>query len=96
MLGNLCAYAAAQMAEHPYDHVFLDRGAVQNEPDVTAVIMTYLWLKAGLKKLGEKCRRAVHSEMKQIHMKDTLIPIHRKDLTKEHRNAVLESHLLLK
>ena len=46
MLGNCYSYASAKMSEqeflHPDVHVFLNRGAVQNELDVTAVIMTQL------------------------------------------------------
>ena len=42
MAGNCYAYAAAKIEEqqvlHPY--VFFNHGSVQNEPDVTKVIMT--------------------------------------------------------
>ena len=62
--------------------MLFNHGAVHNEPDVTAFIMTQLSLKTGLKKWGKKARGAVHSDMKQIHTRDTFIPIHTKDLTK--------------
>ena len=63
---------------------------------MTSVIIDQMSLKEGLKKWGKKIRGSVHSYMKQIHMRDTCIPIHGKYLTKEHRNTILDSHLLLK
>ena len=93
--GNQYVYTAAQMVEyevlHPDAHVFFNSGAFQNEPDVTAVIMTQLSLKSGLKKWGKNVRGSVHSSMKQLHMRDTSVPLQRKDLTKEHRNTFLET-----
>ena len=64
--------------------------AVQNEPDVTVVIMSQISLKTGLKTWDKKGKIEVHSDMKQIHMKDTLIPLHRKDVTKEQRNTIID------
>ena len=46
--------------------------------------------------MGKKGSGKFHSEMKQLHMKDTFIPLHEKDLTKEHSNTILESHISLK
>ena len=65
-------------------------GEVQNETDVNAFIMTQLSHKAGLKKWGEKGRGAVYSEMKQLHMRYTFIPLDRNDLTEEQRKTILE------
>ena len=100
MPGNRYVYDDAQMAEqdvlYPYSHVFFNHGEVQNEPDVTTVIMTQISLKAGLKKWGNKVRGAVHSDMNQLHMRDTFIPLNRKELTEEQRNTILEYHLFLK
>ena len=76
--------------------MFFNRGAFNNEPDLTAVIMNQLSLKSGLKNWGEKGGGSVHSYIKQIHIRDTFIPIHRKEFTKEQRNTILESHLFLK
>ena len=46
MSGNCYAYAAAKMTEdevlNPDAHVFFNHGAVHNEPELTAVIMTKL------------------------------------------------------
>ena len=87
---------AEQEVLHPYAHVFFNHGAVQNELEVTAFIMDQLSLKSGLKKWGNKGRGAIHSEMNHIHMRDMFIPLHRKCLTKEQRDTILESHIFLK
>ena len=42
--------------------------------------MDQLLLKTCIKKWVEKGRGEVHSEKKQIHMRGTFIPIHKKDL----------------
>ena len=81
-VGNRYASATAQMADqevlHPDAHLLFNHGEVQNEPDVTVIIMYQLSLKAVLNKWGERGRGAFHLEMKQIHMGDTFIPLHRK------------------
>ena len=81
MSGNRYAYAAAQMDEHEVrhtdDHLFFDCGAVQNGLDVTAVIMTQLLLKSGLNRWGERVREEFNSEMKQLRMRETFIPLNR-------------------
>ena len=82
MSGKGYAYATEKMVEqevlHPDVHVFFNCGEVQNEPDVTAVITTQISLKSGLKKWGKKGRGSVHSDVEQLHMRDTFIPLHRK------------------
>ena len=74
----------------------LINGALQNELNVTAVIMTQISLKAGLNKWSKKGGGEVHSDMNQLHMRYMFILIHMKDLTKEQSNTTLESHILLK
>ena len=58
MAGNYYAYATAQMAEqevlYPYDNFFFRYVSLYNELDMTAVIMTRISLKAGLKKWIKK------------------------------------------
>ena len=71
-------------------------GSVQTEPDVTAVIITQISLKSGLKKWVKKARGIVHLEMKQLYTRDTFILIHSNESTEEQRNTILESHLILK
>jgi Reverse transcriptase (RNA-dependent DNA polymerase) len=65
-------------------------------PDVVAMIMTQLSLKAGLKAWGKKAEKAVYTEMKQLHIRNTFRPRRWKDLTKEQKDKLLESHLFLK
>ena len=76
--------------------MFFNRGSVQNEPDVTTVITNQLSLKERLNKWGEKGRGEVHSYTKHLHIRDTLIPLHRKELTEEQRNTILDSQISLK
>jgi hypothetical protein len=69
----------------------------QAEPDVVAMIMTQLSLKAGLKLWGKRAQAAVRSEMKQLHFCDTFKPLHWNELTPAvQKKTVLESHLFLK
>ena len=87
---------AEQEFLHPGAHVFFKRVAVQNEIDVNVVIITQISLREGLKKWVEKGRGAVHWENKKLHMRDTFISLHGKNLTEEQSNIILESHLLVK
>jgi hypothetical protein len=94
------AYAVTQLesqgALHPDTHMFFTQGMYQEEPDVVAMIMTQLSLKAGLKAWGDKAKAAVRSEMKQLHFRDTFKPFHWNELTHAQKLSVLESHMFLK
>ena len=46
----------------------------QQPPEVVAIIMTQLSLKAGLKAWKEKGYEGAFPEMKQLHMRDTFRP----------------------
>jgi Reverse transcriptase (RNA-dependent DNA polymerase) len=84
---------------HPDTHLSLlthETFATPTDPQVLATIMTQLSLKAGLKAWGDKASEAVHSEMKQLHFRDTFKPKHWKDLNETQRKSVLESHMFLK
>jgi hypothetical protein len=81
---------------HPDAHMFYNTGIERQEPDVVAAIMTQLSLKAGLKAWGSEAKEAVHSEMKQLHFRDTFKPMHWRDLTHQQRQTILESHMFLK
>ena len=100
MSGNTYAFAVTQLetygALHPDTHTFFQMDMQQAEPDVVAMIMTQLSLKAGLKRWGRKAEEAVHSEMKQLHFRDTFKPLHYHELTDAQKKTVLESHLFLK
>jgi hypothetical protein len=58
--------------------------------------MTQVSLKVGLRRWGDKAKEAVHSEMKQLHLRDTFTPLHYKALSETERKGVLESQMLLK
>jgi hypothetical protein len=100
MTGSRYGYAVTQLESqgvlHPDVHVFAQQDFYQSEPDVVAMAMTQLSLKAGLKAWGDKARDAVHSEMKQLHLRNTFKPKHLRELTHSQRQTVLESHMFLK
>ena len=60
---------------HPEDHIFSNRGITINDPDGLGAIMTQLSLNAGLKRWGNKGLSAINSNMNQLHMRDTLLPL---------------------
>jgi hypothetical protein len=94
------AYAVTQLETqgvlHPDAHMFFQRDMYRAEPDVAAAIMTQLSLKAGLKAWGDEAQKAVHSEMKQLHFRDTFNPMRWNELTHAQKASVLESHMFLK
>ena len=99
LTGQKYDYVSAQLEDgvlHPDAHMFAQEEFYQSEPDIVAYIMTQLLLKAGLKEWGEQAELAAHSEMKQLHMRNTFKPKHWKELTNEQRQTVLESHMFLK
>ena len=67
-------------ALHPDLHRKFCQVEMQEQPDVVAVIMTQLSLKMGVKSWKDKGRSAAKADMKQLHMRDTFIPKHYKDL----------------
>ena len=58
--------------------------------------MTQLSLKVVLNTWGEKGRKYVKSEMKQLHLRDTFDPQYRHELSTKEEPEVLESHMFLK
>ena len=98
--GNKYSYALTQMENigilHPKSHMFSKQVIKRHDTDVVGAIMTHLSLKEGLRIWGKKCRDAIHSETKQLHMRETFLPIHCKNMSYEQRNQTLESHLYLK
>ncbi len=70
---------------------------VQEErPDLVACIMTQLPLKVGLKEWGTEAHKAAHTEMKQLHFRDTFKPLHWHELSHTEKQTVLKSHMFLK
>ncbi len=100
MSGTKYSYAATQLESHgvlhPDAHMFTQGDFYQSEPDVVAMVMTQLSLKAGLKAWGENAHTAARHEMKQLHMRDTFKPMHWRELSHTQRQLVLESHMFLK
>jgi hypothetical protein len=100
MTGSRYGYAVTQLETqgvlHPDAHMFMQEDFYQSEPDVVAMVMTQLSLKAGLKAWGHRAHTAAHNEMKQLHLRDTFKPWHWRDLTHTQRQMVLESHMFLK
>jgi hypothetical protein len=94
------AYAVTQLDTqgvlHPDSHMFHQSDVHHSEPDVVEAIMTQLSLKAGLKAWGKDSQKAVHSEMKQLHFRDTFKRMRWTELTHAQRLIVLESHMFLK
>jgi hypothetical protein len=75
---------------HPDAH--LDSNCVL----VAHYIMAQFSMKVGLKPFKERGEEAVTKELSQLHFQDTFEPINPKDLNKEERLQVIESHLFLK
>ena len=58
--------------------------------------MTQLYLKVGLKTWGEKVRKDMKSETKQLYLRETVDPQHPHELSAKEKEGVLESHMFLK
>ena len=61
-----------------------------------SAIMTQLYLKLGLKTWGEKGKKAMKLDMRQLHLHDTFEPPHCHELPSKERVNVLESPMFLK
>jgi hypothetical protein len=100
MTGSKYLYMAMQLATqgvlNPDAHMFVQEDFYQAEPEVVAAIMMQLSLKAGLKEWGDRARMAAHSEMKQLHFRNTFKPKHWQELDDTQHQTVLESHMFLK
>ena len=74
---------------HP-DAYLLFNLSVEEQPSVIREIMTQLSLKVGLKTWGEKVRKSMKSDMRQIRLRDTFEPSHRHELSAKEKAEVLE------
>jgi hypothetical protein len=84
------AATTTYLVVHPDDH--LDQHYIL----IAHHIMTHYSMKAGMKKFKKCGKEAVSKELSQLHYRDTIEPLHPKDLNKQERNEVLEYHLFLK
>ena len=83
-------------ALHPDAHMMFNQIASRIPPKALIAILTQLSLNRGLKRWKEKGHKAAFGEMKQLHMRDTFRPKHKKKLTKKQKAEILESHMFLK
>ena len=83
-------------ALHPDAHMMFNQIASRIPPKALIAILTQLSLKKGLKRWKEKGHKAAFGKMKQLHMRDTFRPKHKKKLTKKQKAEILESHMFLK
>jgi hypothetical protein len=75
---------------HPEEH------EDQNRILVAHHIMTHHSKKADMKHFKERGEQAASKELHQLHFQDTFEPVDPKDLRREERQEVLESHMFLK
>jgi hypothetical protein len=91
-----CALQVAHDVLHPDAHMLAQEDFYQAEPDVVAMIMTQLSLKARLRHWGDRGYDAAYAEMKQLHMRDTFSPKHWEELSPLQKKTILESHMFVK
>ena len=65
---------------HPDAHLLFNL-SVEEQTSIVSEIMTQLSLKVELKTWGEKGRKAMNLETRQLHLCDTFEPRHRHDLS---------------
>ena len=70
--------------------------AFEEQQSVVSAIITQLSLKVGLKTWGEKGKKYMKSEMRQIHLRDTFEPQFRHEMSANEKAEVIESHMFLK
>jgi hypothetical protein len=75
---------------------FLQDTAYRYSPEIVAIVMTQLSLKAALKQWGDDAKVAVEAEAKQLHWRNSFKPVHWKDLNNDRRKCILESHVFVK
>ena len=74
-----------------------DSGIVMTTECTGEVLETpQMSLKAGLRAFGDDGAKAVQKEMKQLHHREVMIPVHKKNLTYEQRKEALAYLMFLK
>jgi hypothetical protein len=76
--------------------LFLQDTRYKYSSKVVEMVMTQLSLKAALKQWGKDAKAAVEAEAKQLHWRNSFRPVHWKDVDKERRKQILESHVFVK
>ena len=77
-------------------HIFFNQGMERNDPDIAGAILNHLSLKEGLEIWGKKGRDAIHSDMKQLHIRDTFLLVKWKNIWHYQKKQTMESHMFLK
>ena len=70
---------------HPDAHIFAQEFFYQAKTKVVIAIMTQLSFKVGLKEWRDKAHSASKRDMKHLHLMNTFIHIHMRDITYEER-----------
>ena len=70
---------------HPESHMFFNQGITIHDPYVVETMTTHISPKTGLKIWGKGGTDSIYSEMIQLHMRDTFLPLHWKNMSHEHR-----------
>ena len=98
MIGKKYESAMTQLEQqgtlHPDVHLPFNQ-AIEDQLSVVSMIMTQLYLKAGLKTWGDKAKMTMRSEMKQLHMRHTLGSRHWHELSAKEKAEGLEYHMFL-
>ena len=66
------------------------------QDEVLHIVMTQYSLKKGMALFGNEADESVVKEFTQLHNMDTIIPVHRDDLTSAQRRATLRTIMFLK
>ena len=81
---------------HINANVFAQEDFYQAEPEVGIAIMNQFFLPVCLKEWRDKAPSAANSKTKKLHLRNTLIPMHRRDMIYEEHQMVLQLNMFLK
>jgi hypothetical protein len=94
-LSLCCSQNSKRNALSPNAHMFVQEDFYQFNIDMIEYVMTQLSMKAALKEWGKDAKIAAHAEVRQLHWRKTLQPIHSRDLTSTQHSQILELHMFL-
>ena len=97
MTGKKYSYAAAQLANKCYDHLFLqmEEDASPFDPHIVEFVFNQLTINAVMKLWGQDTVQALEKEIKQLHWRKSFQPVHWRDLSLDQCSTVLEPHIFL-
>ena len=96
MTGYKYAISVAQLEDHgllhPDEHIFFMK-IQEEQPYTIRENITQLSLKSGLKEWGTKYHNDLHSNIKQLNLRDTFKPMNCKELEKKSKEeCIIISH----